>query len=130
MYMVLTNNPKITEIESIRLKKVNIKIIESSSREIVWMAQEMLFQNWDLIADPVGGRLAHPNPFISLLIKKSSGKNGTVASTDRLERLLRMYREQEGRFSTMLEEEVADLALMDYELIRASLCQAMGDGTQ
>lgn len=130
MNIVLTNNPKLSELEIDRFGKVQVRTFDGTAQELIWAARDLISIDWELLADPLGGRLAHPNPFLSLLMRNSGCKRNAAASIDRLDRLLRLYWEQKDRFSSLTEEESRDLAEMDHALIHASLSQALGDKTR
>lgn len=130
MNVLLTNNPKLSAVETKQTVKIEVRIVDATAQELVWTARDMLVGGWELLADPLGGRLAHPNPFLSLLMRENGGDKNTVSSIKCLERLLRLQWEQKDRVAAMTEEEADDLAAMDRALIHASLCRVLGDELQ
>jgi len=114
--IVVTNNKLVYEDIAESTKDTEVEFIDGTVKDVVFASREKVLDRFKLAADPLAGRKARPNPYLSVVLEKRTEKYEAYHIL-RLEKMLELFYKNEAAFTDMSKSLRSDFAIIDYSLI-------------
>ena len=114
--IVVTNNKLVYEDIAESTKDTEVEFIDGTVKDVVFASREKVLDRFKLAADPLAGRKARPNPYLSVVLEKRTEKYEAYHIL-RLEKMLELFYKNEAAFTDMSKSLRSDFAIIDHSLI-------------
>ncbi len=125
-HIIISNNKQLKVALASYTAPIDFEFIDGSIRDVTFVAREMLYHNYCLVADPLAGRLERPSPYVSFFLEKKPHNPKMSEEILRIEYFIALYLEHQNHLEDLDEKHKSDFALVDTSLIVGCVQQIFG----